>query len=133
VLADEGPPMAALLGRLVAAQRTDPTGALSAVPLDYLGRLVRVFEQDAARGAPPAAKPATPRTVVVPGLVEPLSTRELEVLRLLAEGRQNQELAEELVVALSTVKKHVTHILEKLDAADRTRATARARQFSLLP
>jgi LuxR family maltose regulon positive regulatory protein len=70
--------------------------------------------------------------VAVPGLVEPLSGRELEVLRLLAEGRQNQEIAEELVVALSTVKKHVTHIFEKLGAANRTQATARARELGLL-
>jgi LuxR family transcriptional regulator, maltose regulon positive regulatory protein len=71
--------------------------------------------------------------VAVPGLVEPLSGRELEVLSLLAAGRRNQEIAEELVVALSTVKKHVTHILDKLGAANRTQATARARELGLLP
>jgi ATP/maltotriose-dependent transcriptional regulator MalT len=48
-------------------------------------------------------------------------------------GRPNQEIAEELVVALSTVKKHVTHILGKLGAANRTEATARARDLGLLP
>jgi LuxR family maltose regulon positive regulatory protein len=55
------------------------------------------------------------------------------VLRLLAAGRPNQEIAEELVVALSTVKKHVTHILDKLGATNRTQATARARELGLLP
>ena len=70
--------------------------------------------------------------MAVPGLIEPLSSRELEVLRLLAAGRRNQEIAEELVVALSTVKKHVTHIFEKLGAANRTQATARARELGLL-
>jgi LuxR family transcriptional regulator, maltose regulon positive regulatory protein len=55
------------------------------------------------------------------------------VLRLLAAGRPNQEIAEELVVALSTVKKYVTHILGKLGAASRTEATARARDLGLLP
>jgi LuxR family maltose regulon positive regulatory protein len=74
-----------------------------------------------------------PHPVAVPGLVEPLSEGEAEVLRLLAVGRQNQEIAEELVVTLSTVKKHVTHILEKLGAANRTQATARARELGLLP
>jgi LuxR family maltose regulon positive regulatory protein len=69
---------------------------------------------------------------VVPGLVEPLSERELEVLRLLAAGRSNQQIAEELVVALNTVKKHVAHILAKLGAANRTEATARARELGLL-
>ena len=48
------------------------------------------------------------------GLVEPLRQRELEVLRLLASGKPNQQIAEELVVALNTVKKHVGHILSKL-------------------
>jgi LuxR family transcriptional regulator, maltose regulon positive regulatory protein len=73
------------------------------------------------------------RTTVVPGLVEALSGRELEVLRLLAAGKRNQQIAEELVVALNTVKKHVTHVLEKLGAANRTEATARTRELGLLP
>jgi len=117
VFADEGQPMRALLGRLVAAKRAEQPVAGS-VPLGYLGRLLRAFE----RGAAP----------VVPGLIEPLSPRELEVLRLLAAGRPNQQIAEELVVAPNTVKKHVTHILEKLGATNRTEATARARELGLL-
>jgi LuxR family maltose regulon positive regulatory protein len=68
----------------------------------------------------------------VPGLVEPLSERELEVLRLLAAGKPNQQIAKELVVAVNTVKKHVAHILDKLGAANRTEATARARELGLL-
>jgi LuxR family maltose regulon positive regulatory protein len=68
----------------------------------------------------------------VAGLVEPLSEREVEVLRLLAIGKQNREIAEELSVALDTVKKHVTHILDKLGAGNRTEATARARELGLL-
>ena len=71
-------------------------------------------------------------TAVVGGLFEPLSDRELEVLRLLAAGKSNQQIAEELVVALSTVKKHVAHILDKLGAANRTEATAPARELGLL-
>jgi LuxR family transcriptional regulator, maltose regulon positive regulatory protein len=67
------------------------------------------------------------------GLVQALTARELEVLGLLAAGKENQAIAKELVVAVSTVKKHVTHILEKLGAANRTEATARAREFGLLP
>ena len=130
VFADEGPPIAALLGRLLAAQRGDR--AATAIPLEYLGRLARALEPDAAL-AGPRAGPQRARAVAVPGLIEPLSSRELEVLRLLAAGRRNQEIAEELVVALSTVKKHVTHILDKLGAANRTQATARARALGLLP
>jgi LuxR family maltose regulon positive regulatory protein len=114
--------MGALLGRLAAAQRADraPTRA---VPLRYLGRLVRAFDHDG-----PDARPGA----TVPGLVEPLSERELEVLRLLAAGKPNQQIAEELVVALNTVKKHVSHVLDKLGAANRTEATARARELGLL-
>ena len=66
------------------------------------------------------------------GLVEPLSDRELEVLGLLAAGRTNREIAGELVVALDTVKKHVSHVLGKLGAANRTQAVARARELRLL-
>ena len=55
------------------------------------------------------------------------------MLRLLAAGKPNQQIAEELVVARSTVKKHVVRILGKLGATNRTEATARARELGLLP
>jgi LuxR family maltose regulon positive regulatory protein len=64
--------------------------------------------------------------------VEPLSNRELQVLRLLAAGKSNQQIADELVVVVDTVKKHVSHILDKLEAANRTQAVARARAMGLL-
>jgi LuxR family maltose regulon positive regulatory protein len=67
------------------------------------------------------------------GVVEPLSPRELEVLQLLATGLSNQEIAGELVVALTTVKTHVAAIYRKLDVANRTQAVTRARQLGLLP
>ena len=127
VFADEGAPMHALLRRLVAAQRRDRTIARG-IPLEYLGRLVRAFEQEAAR----SASAARPSVAILAGLVEPLSERELEVLRRLAAGKPNQKIADELSVALDTVKKHVTHILVKLGAANRTEATARARALGLL-
>ena len=57
----------------------------------------------------------------------------LEVLRLLAAGSSNQRIARELFVALDTVKKHVTHVLGKLGAANRTQAVTRARQLGLIP
>lgn len=65
-------------------------------------------------------------------LVEPLSDRELEVLRLLASGMSNRQIADDLVVALDTVKKHVSHIFAKLGASSRTQAAARARELQLL-
>jgi LuxR family maltose regulon positive regulatory protein len=80
-------------------------------------------------------RPRRPRPTTPPrfaALVEPLSDRELEVLALLAVGRSNQQIADELVVVLDTVKKHVGHILEKLGAANRTQAVARARALGLL-
>jgi LuxR family transcriptional regulator, maltose regulon positive regulatory protein len=126
VFADEGAPMGALLGRLVTAQRTQQTGA-GGVPLDCLARLLRAF--DATHAAPHAGRGAT---AAVPGLVDPLTDRELEVLGLLAAGRSNQRIAEELVVTLDTVKKHVSHVMDKLGAANRTEAVARARELGLL-
>ncbi len=65
-------------------------------------------------------------------LLEPLTPREQEVLRLLAEGTTNQEIANRLVVSLTTVKKHVGNILMKLAAENRTHAVTRARELSLL-
>jgi len=66
------------------------------------------------------------------GLPEPLSARELEVLRALAAGGANREIARRLGLAEGTVKNHVTTILAKLDVPDRTRAALRARDLGLL-
>ena len=68
----------------------------------------------------------------VPPLPEPLTPREQEVLRLLAQGASNQDIANQLVVSLTTVKKHVGSLLLKLAAENRTHAVARARELSLL-
>jgi DNA-binding NarL/FixJ family response regulator len=65
-------------------------------------------------------------------LVVPLSDRELEVLRLLAEGSSNREIASALFLAEGTVKNHVTNVLAKLGARDRTQAALRARALGLL-
>jgi LuxR family maltose regulon positive regulatory protein len=61
-----------------------------------------------------------------------LTARELQVLELLAAGQSNRRIAAELVVTLDTVKKHVGHVLDKLGAANRTEAAARARQLGLI-
>ncbi len=128
VFADEGPPMAALLGRLIAAQRSGQAAA--GVPLGCLARLRRAFDAEHAGQAAPVTGPAP---AAVPGIVEPLTARELEVLGLLAAGRPNQAVAGELVVTLDTVKKHVSHIMDKLGAANRTEAVTRARELGLIP
>ncbi|MEV6645811.1 response regulator transcription factor [Amycolatopsis sp. NPDC051371] len=65
-------------------------------------------------------------------LVVPLSEREREVLRLLADGRSNREIAASLFLAEGTVKNHVTNLLGKLGARDRTQAALRARDLGLL-
>jgi DNA-binding NarL/FixJ family response regulator len=65
-------------------------------------------------------------------LVVPLSDRELEVLRLLADGSSNREIASALFLAEGTVKNHVTNVLAKLGARDRTQAALRARALGLL-
>ena len=69
----------------------------------------------------------------LPGLVEQLTGRELEVLALLAAGSPNPRIAEQLVVALGTVKMHASHLLGKLGAANRTEAVTRARQLGPIP
>ena len=120
VFADEGPQMAVLLGRLIVAQRTGR--AAGDVPLGYLARLQRAF------------RTGRPGPDLIPvGIVDPLTSRELEVLKMLAAGRSNQAIACELVVTLNTVKKHVGHVLGKLGAANRTEAVARACELSLIP
>lgn len=65
-------------------------------------------------------------------LVEPLSDRELEILRLVAEGRSNKEIASQLFIAEGTVKNHVTNILGKLNVRDRTQAALKARDLGIL-
>jgi DNA-binding NarL/FixJ family response regulator len=74
---------------------------------------------------------AAPRSRPQP-LVVPLSDRELDVLRLLADGRSNREIAGDLFLAEGTVKNHVTNVLAKLGARDRTQAALRARALQLI-
>ncbi|MEZ4518875.1 MAG: response regulator transcription factor [Chloroflexota bacterium] len=65
-------------------------------------------------------------------LVEPLSERELEILKLIAEGQRNREIAGTLFITEGTVKNHVTNILGKLGVRDRTQAALRARELGLI-
>ncbi len=111
IFVDDGEPMAWLLRRARA----------KGIAPEYVSRLLAAFGE-----SPPAAAPSGQ------ALVEPLTEREMEVLRLIAAGLSNQEIAEELVVAVSTVKSHINHIYGKLDVKNRTRAVARARTLGLL-
>jgi LuxR family maltose regulon positive regulatory protein len=126
VFVDEGAPMATLLGRLLTTPATAQAVGVQ-VPPAFLDRLLEAFEQTGQ-----AVLPRSRRGTALPGLVVALSAREVEVLQLLAAGRSNPAIAEELVVSLDTVKRHVTHILDKLGAANRTQAVARARELGLL-
>jgi LuxR family maltose regulon positive regulatory protein len=128
VFVDEGPPMAALLRQLLAGRRQQQVAVADAIPREYLARLVDAFEQAGLPIRPPAR-----RGVVVAGLVEPLTAREVEVLGLLAVGAPNRAIAERLVVTQETVKKHLSHLFDKLGVANRTQAVARARELGLLP
>jgi DNA-binding NarL/FixJ family response regulator len=78
------------------------------------------LEGSAASPPPPAA------------LVEPLSDRELEILRLVAAGDSNKEIAARLYITEGTVKNHVTNILGKLGVRDRTQAALMAREMGIL-
>ncbi len=66
------------------------------------------------------------------GLDDPLSEREIDILRLLAQGLTNREIAQRLYLAEGTVKNYVTNILSKIGARDRTQAALRARELGLL-
>jgi LuxR family maltose regulon positive regulatory protein len=107
---DEGEKMAKLLRRAL----------VEGIAPSYVSKLLAA-SGESDKPAPEAAQ----------ALVEPLTERELEVLRLIAAGLSNQEIALELVVALSTVKTHINHIYGKLDAKSRTQAVAKARELDL--
>jgi LuxR family maltose regulon positive regulatory protein len=121
--------MATLLRHLLAGRRQGQVALAEAVPREYLARLVEAFEQAGLPIRPPTSRGG----VVVAGLVEPLTARELEVLQLLAAGAPNRAIAERLVVTQETVKKHLSHLFDKLGVANRTQAVARARELGLLP
>jgi len=112
---DEGRPMAALLHRALSR----------GVTLDYTARLLAAFPSVDERIG--SSLPA----VTLP-FNEPLRERELEVLRLLAGGASNQEIADELSIALTTARKHVSNILGKLGVHNRTQAVSRGRDLGLL-
>ena len=66
-------------------------------------------------------------------MIEPLSERELEVLRLISGGLSNRAIAQRLVISSNTVKGHIRNIYGKLGVHNRVQATARARMLDLLP
>ncbi len=118
LFADEGEVLAHLLTLVAPFTTASP---------DYLQRIQAAIAP-VWQAQPDAATQPAPRST----LYEPLSTREWDVLQLVAEGLSNQQIAEHLVLSLHTVKLHVKHLLAKLGATNRTQAVARARTFHLL-
>ncbi len=112
---DEGEPMRRLLRR----------AADGPVASAYARRLARVFDE-------PAQPSAHPARFAAAELAEPLTAREVEVLRLIAAGLRNQEIADRLFISLPTVKRHVANAYGKLGVGHRTEAVAKATALHLL-
>ncbi|WP_165423386.1 LuxR C-terminal-related transcriptional regulator [Ktedonosporobacter rubrisoli] len=115
---DEGPVIETLLKALV---RDRKAAGLSS----FLRTLLRAFADAHGDASTPQSQPPS-------WLAEPLTPQEQRVLQLLAAGSSNQEIANHLIVSLTTVKKHVANILAKLGAQNRTQAVALAREYALL-
>jgi LuxR family maltose regulon positive regulatory protein len=113
---NEGMPMAELLS----------AAAVRDIRPAYVNKLLVAFEGEPKGGQLVVSVPASS------SLVEPLSPREMEVLRLIAQGLSNQEICKRLFLALDTVKGHNRRIFEKLQVKRRTEAIARARELGLI-
>lgn len=118
IFLDEGSPMRDLLAQAVGAS----------VGGAYARRLLTALGPGEGL-ASPSGRPAA---VSVPGLAEPLTPRELEILAFVAAGMQNQDIADHLVISLATVKRHIANAYGKLGVGHRTAAVARASELGLL-
>jgi LuxR family maltose regulon positive regulatory protein len=118
IFVDEGPPMACLLYEALSRE----------IAPGYARRLLAAFP-----GAEAEAAASPIGTTAHDELVEPLSERELEVLRLIADGLTNREIATRLFLSLNTVKAHTRNIYGKLNVHSRTQAIARSQALGILP
>lgn len=121
LFADEGAPLAELLADL----RHDLQSGDEIALIDFIDRILAAMSS-------PTSERSVERAAARAELIEPLSDRELVILRHIADGLSNQEIAHKLIVAVSTVKWHVNNIYAKLNAHSRTLALARARELNLL-
>ncbi|MBU0995340.1 MAG: LuxR C-terminal-related transcriptional regulator [Proteobacteria bacterium] len=113
---EEGEPMKKLLSKI----------ADNGESLEYIGHLRNAFKKEAL------ATHKHGESALPEPLVEPLSERELEVLRLVASGHSNQEIAKQLFVSEGTIKKHNYNIFSKLQVKKRTQAVVSAKQLGLI-
>jgi LuxR family transcriptional regulator, maltose regulon positive regulatory protein len=116
IIVDEGSPMTQLLSE----------AATRGLMPDYVGKLIAALETEALKSEDNPLQPSAQP------LIEPLSPRELEVLRLIAHGLSNDEISKRLFLALDTIKGHNRRIYDKLQVQRRTEAVARARELGLL-
>jgi LuxR family maltose regulon positive regulatory protein len=111
IFVDEGPPIAELLEKVLDAK--------AVIPRPYVKKLLSAFR-------------LSKLIKTDDGLVEHLSERELEVLRLIAAGLPNKKIMEELFLSLSTVKTHIRNIYSKLNVHSRTEVIVKAKEMDLL-
>ena len=124
--ADEGKPMADLLRRLLMAQKRRPLEAGDKVSPGYVAKLLEALGVD---GLAPAGAGVSGTARL---FADPISERELEVLRLLDSELSNREIAARLFVSLETVKSHTKHIYAKLGVRARHQAVSQAKELGLL-
>ena len=122
MLIDEGEPMLQLLRQ----------AATRGIAPEYTSKLVASFEQPARAALSSTSSDPPQQPPGLQPLVEPLSERELEVLRLLATGLSNPEIAQRLYIATSTVRSHLKNVYGKLNVHKRWDAVHRAEELGLL-
>ena len=139
VYLDQGEPMRHMLLAFLAAHGRQHE--LTRSTTTYTSKLLAAFEQEEPGASPSEVEASTPSPSSAfapktasrkPSPMVSLTRREQEVLRLLAKGDSNQEIAQTLVISLDTVKKHVSRLLNKLGVTSRTQAIVLARARSLL-
>jgi LuxR family transcriptional regulator, maltose regulon positive regulatory protein len=124
VFIDEGQPMQDLLAYIVESQ-----------PTSYTAQLLTAFPR---QESPDPVQQSSHRSQSHPqsqpsyGLLEPLSPREIEILRLIISGSSNNDISGQLFLSLNTVKKHVSNIFGKLEVSSRVQAVERARKLGII-
>jgi len=94
--------------------------------LQFVAGLIEDFHLELKLG------PEASKRQVVSGLIEPLSTREIEVLSLISQGLSNADITRKLYISLGTVKWHINHIFAKLGVKNRTQAINKAKELEII-